>query len=290
MKTKIENIVNLKAIGGVDINRVLNTGINDYETIVVAIDFQGSFLENGELPVTGSFDDVRRFLEFSYRNVKKISRFAYSLDTHLPKQIFFPCWWKDKDGNEPAPFTEITAESISNGFWEPVYEAERERSIRYVENLKKSNKSLIIWPYHCIQGTKGAALDEQVANMINFHAVAKKVDPIIVVKGLDPLTEMYGIFQAEDYERDTVNLDLLTEIAKYQKIIIAGEAASHCVMESVVQMVNHYANQREITSKIYVLEDCMSSIGGFEDVTKERYEDLAKEYGINLVKSTELTL
>ena len=71
------------------------------------------------------------------------------------------------------------------------------------------------------------------------------------------------------------------------KIIVAGEAKSHCVLESIKQILEHYETRPEITQKIYILEDCMSSITGFEDITNKTFEDFKKKYKVNIVKSTD---
>ena len=48
-------------------------------------------------------------------------------------------------------------------------------SVDYVEGLKKAgNMDLFIWTYHCIQGTFGCTLENQLSNMIYFHAVEKE--------------------------------------------------------------------------------------------------------------------
>ena len=43
----------------------------------------------------------------------EISQVTASIDTHSPFQIFHPCWWIDKDGNNPIPFTLITLKDLN---------------------------------------------------------------------------------------------------------------------------------------------------------------------------------
>jgi nicotinamidase-related amidase len=151
-------------------------------------------------------------------------------------------------------------------------------------------KTLVVWPYHCIQGTTGCSLDNQFSNMVYFHSVAKKSIPITIVKGQDPLSEMYGIIRPEYDTKGYVNIAFLNLLANYDMIIIGGEAKSHCVLETIKQILEHFANQPEITNKIYILEDCMSSIPGFEDITNATFDDFRKIYGVHIVKSTDLKL
>jgi nicotinamidase-related amidase len=300
LKTSYEEIVDVQAIGQTQNTRNLNDLLpfasaenlspaeNDPEqNLLVIIDMQNDFMENGSLGVPGSHGDVERLTRFMYKNMAKISQIAMTLDTHIPHQIFFPCWWVDQDGNNPPPFTPITKEDLVNGKWRPVYFPAD--SVDYVEGLKKAgNMDLFIWTYHCIQGTFGCTLENQLSNMIYFHAVAKKSTPICIVKGTDPLSEMYGIIKPEYDKRNYVNLDFLNLFEKYHKIIIAGEAASHCVLRSIQQFLEYYSNRPDILRKFVILEDCMSDIPGFD--SKSEYGKLKKENQISIVKSVDLVL
>ncbi len=101
-----------------------------------------------------------------------------------------------------------------------------------MENLEAdAKKTLMVWPYHCIQGTTGCSLENQFANMVYFHSVAKKAATERMVKGYNPLSEMYGIIREEagcTPENNTnINIEFLNKLEKYDKIIIAGEAKSH---------------------------------------------------------------
>lgn len=122
----------------------------------------------------------------------KYADLAVSIDTHTPHQIFHPCWWIDENGNNPAPYTPITLADLDSGKYRAVIYPRQSRD--YVEHLEKDGKkTLCVWSYHCLQGTSGAAFENQFANMIYFHSVAKKAVTQRLVKGQDPLSEMYGI-------------------------------------------------------------------------------------------------
>ncbi|WP_027415973.1 hypothetical protein [Aneurinibacillus terranovensis] len=301
MKTRFEEIVDVKAIGGENTKKMnelldlaasenLNLSTADHERILlIGIDFQNDFMEGGELAVPNSHKDIENITRFIYNNIEKITTIAVSLDTHQPQQIFHPSWWIDKNQNHPAPFTIITAKDVEDGKWMAV--EKQEESLEYVQNLEKlGKKQLCIWTYHCIEGTSGAALEGQFSNMIHFYSVARKSTLQKVVKGKDPLSEMYGIIKPE-YDREGYhNKTFLEKLKSYDKIIVAGEAKSHCVLESVRQITEYYSDDKNMTSKIYILEDCMSSIPGFEEVTAATFAHFQKKYGITIIKSTELIL
>ena len=288
MNTKYTEIVNTNAIGKAEnpitLNQLLKRA-NDEQLIpsrqnrervlFIGIDVQQDFMEKGALGVPGAHGDVERMTRFIYENMDAISNIAVSIDTHTPHQIFHPCWWIDEQGSNPAPYNR--ARLIA--------------SRDYVGHLEQDGKkTLCIWPYHCIQGTVGCALENQFANMVYFHSVAKKAIVQRLVKGQDPLSEMYGVIKPEYDTKGYINLDFLNKLEQYDKIVIAGEAKSHCVLESIQQILEYYENRPEITRKIYILEDCMSPIPGFEDVTDSAFETFKRKYQVAIAKSTDKIL
>lgn len=262
-----------------------------HKTLLLAIDVQQDFMEPaGSLAVPGSQGDVARLTRWMYANLAKLSRVICSLDTHSIQQIFHADWWKDAAGNPPAPFTIITAEDVLAGIWLPRAGTE-ERSLHYLQKLAEAGqKQLCIWPYHCLEGTPGAALEGEFMKMLYFHAAARNSKPLLLAKGQDPFTEMYGIIQAEYDPSNTVNQEVLDAVASHDAIYIAGEASSHCVLASVSQILAHYAERPDITSRITVLVDCMSPIAGFEEATAAQFAKLRDTYGIQLCDSTDLIL
>jgi nicotinamidase-related amidase len=297
LKTCFEDIVNVLEIGKTDAQVLTgelfrmaeseNIAQVGEKTLLLAIDIQNSFMERGALGVPGSHEDVKRLCKFIYSQADRISDIVVSLDSHDPLQIFHPVWWKDESGNSPKPFTTITADDISCGKWVPIVNPEDSRE--YVLNLERlGKKQLTIWPYHCIKGTIGQSLESIFSNLIYFFSTAKRFSITSVLKGDDPLSEMYGIFKPEYSKTAYINTELLKSIKRYQKVFIAGEASSHCVLESVKQLTEFYSEHKEITSRVHVLTDCMSAIPGFESDTEREFHALAEKYGIKLVKSTEV--
>lgn len=301
MKTQYNEIVNVTSIGKTDnpisMNEILRLANsekltpahqNQEKILFLGIDVQQDFMDNGALGVPGAHGDVERMTKFIYDNMDKITNIAVSIDTHTPHQIFHPCWWIDENGDNPGPATPITLADLDSGKWRAVINPSASRD--YVEHLEKDGKkTLVVWPYHCIQGTTGCALENQFSNMIYFHSVAKKTVVQRLVKGQDPLSEMYGIIKPEYDTKNYVNLDFLNKMENYDKIVIAGEARDFCVYESLKQMLEHYKNNTEVLKKVYVLEDCMSAIQDVATVDK-MYSDLQQQYSFNIVKSTEWSL
>lgn len=261
-------------------------------TLLLAIDFQNDFMENiGTLPVSGSKKDVENLTRWMYNNIEHLTQVMCSLDTHSINQIFHANWWTDAKDNAPAPFTVITYKDAVEGKWKSRNNNDQERSLTYLKQLEQTGKQqLCIWPYHCLEGTLGAKLESQFLKMIYFHSALRNISPILVAKGQDPYSEMYGIIEPEYNPQNKINQNVLDTIETFDAIFVAGEASSHCVMASVVQILNYFANRKDITSRITILSDCMSAISGSEETTRLQFEELKEKYGIQIKKSTEIKL
>lgn len=276
----------------------LTPASSDSEKIaVVLVDYQHDFVDpSGTLYVPGSQADVARFLTWFYSNAHRISTIYASLDTHIPFQIFYSSWWVNpQTGEHPQPFTVITGQDVENHTWVPLLEPEW--STYYVYELQqKARKDLMIWPYHTMQGTLGHMLVSPISEAIAWHSAARQTPPIYIEKGLTTRTEFYGIFGAEvpdpQSPASNLNIPLLDAVMQHDRVYIAGEAKSHCVLETERQIVEHY-KQPEMLRKLYFLKDCTSSVQhptiDFDALAEE---ELAKmeERGVNVVLSMDSTL
>lgn len=257
---------------------------NDHKNLLLIIDPQNDFMEDGNLAVKGASKDMLNLVSFIYNNLKKIDKIKVSLDTHTYKQIFSQSWWADDDGNPPEVFTVID----ENSKYKPLYH--EEYSYEYLKHLKENNKELIIWPYHCILGTFGHNIEPNLENMLSYFSLVTKNCVEKITKGSNPQSEMYGIFKEEYADiNEKINPLLAKSYGKYENIIIAGEAKSHCVLESVKQMCELYEYDT-FTSNIYILEDCMSSIPGYEEKTTMAFKKLSEDYNVILTDTNKLKL
>lgn len=256
------------------------------------IDIQVDFVfpaPTGRLTVPNAIEDTRRTVEWMYRNVHQITQIAASLDTHTPFQIFYPTWWKNQNGEHPQPYTIISADDVRNGVWMPV--TEPIWSIRYLDELEQSGKKqLMIWPFHCMEGTLGRALVPAVSEAITYHSGARMAQPTYLTKGTIAHTEFYSVVEPEvkysKHPEGGLNTRFLDMVAKFDLIYVAGQARSHCVLETMQSVVRHFANSPEVIRKLRFLDDCTSSIPGFEQATEDQLQQFAAQ-GMRLVKSTD---
>jgi len=282
----------------------LTSAHKDSEKIaLILVDYQYDFVDpKGALYVPGSEHDINRLLKWFYRNAHKITSIYASLDTHLPFQIFFGSWWKNGEtGEPPSPRTIISVEDVLAKTWVPVFQEEVDWSIKYVEKLQhKKKKPLMIWPYHAMVGTMGHLLSTPISEAIAWHSAARKTQPSYIVKGRTRRSEYYGIFGPEVAEPEDaesgLNIALLDAIMRNDKIYVAGEAKSHCVLESAKQLVDHFGNKSDILQRLHFLKDCTSSIPGpgntndFEVQAEKELTLMEKEHGVRMVFSTSSVL
>ncbi len=264
---------------------------------LVLIDMQVDFChEQGQLYVPGALDDIRRVCDFIGRNSAEITQITATLDSHLPFHIFHPPWWVDANGNHPDPFTLITHADLLAGKWHATLLPEY--SIEYTRRLEEdAKKVLTIWPFHTLIGSMGTALDPMLWSVIMWHSLARQAQPNWVIKGTIPQTEHYSAIQPEipvpNHPSAGRDEAFLAKLDASDVIIIAGEAESHCVLATVGDLVNHYADHPERLRSIYVLQDCMSPVQhpeiDFHALAWEQYRQYAA-MGVNFVDSDQLTL
>lgn len=270
---------------------------DDLRTLLMLVDPQVDFIHvDGTLSVPGAVEDTRRTIEWILNNTEQITDIKASLDSHTPIQIFYPTWWVNDRGEHPAPYTAVTAESVEKGTWQPT--VEKDWSVEYVHRLEKqAKKTLMIWPYHTMIGTPGHAITPALYEAIVYHSAARESKPEFLVKGSIPKTEHYSIIEPEvkvpDEPLGDLNLPFLESLLTYDRIYVAGQAKSHCVLETVTSIMR-YAEQvperaGKLSEKLYLLNDCMSSVAHPEiDFDALANAQLAQfeQQGLNIIDST----
>lgn len=237
---------------------------DSHRVILVLVDTQVDFIHtDGALSVPGAVADTRRTIEWMFRNTPRLTTIAASLDSHVPIQIFFPTWWVGAAGEHPAPYTAITAADVDAGRWQPLYEPEWSR--RYVHQLEaQAKKALMIWPYHTLIGTTGHAMTPALYEAVAYHTAARQSQPVFLAKGAIPETEHYSILEPEvkvpGKPQGGLNTAFLEMLAGYDEVYIAGQAKSHCVLETVTSTMRYFQDQPDVIRKLRVLTDATSSV------------------------------
>ncbi|WP_142849464.1 cysteine hydrolase family protein [Telmatospirillum sp. J64-1] len=279
-------------------------------TALLLIDLQNDFCyPDGALFVggrsgTGAVDDLKRLAGWYYRHFPDITTVAASMDEHTPYQVFHTAFWQDAEGRHPAPFTQISLDDLDQERLRPspaavalvpadVPPAERpswaEQQLRhYLESLGMAERyALTLWPFHCLKGSPGQNLVGAVRRMMLFHGFARCSQPVLIGKGDNPWTESYSAMgpeiatafdgrRLEDLTSASPQNGIAHLLETHDRIVVAGQALSHCVLWTLSDMVRHVENKGGTPPEIVLLKDCCSCVtvpdgrGGFHyDSTEE---------------------
>lgn len=227
----------------------------------------------------GALEDNDRLARFVYRNLHRITEVVSTLDTHFPFQIFFPSFWRDGRGAPLAAHREVRADEVRAGEVVPNPDVAawlcggdtewlRRQAEFYCESLERNGKyRLYLWPPHCLLGGEGHTLAGVIQEARLFHAYARGARNRIEVKGGQPLTENYSVLAPEvllGFDGSllgTRNQALVDELLAADALIVAGQAASHCVRSSVDDLLEAIRGRDPtLARRVYVLKDAMSAV------------------------------
>ncbi|GAB4561886.1 MAG: hypothetical protein Tsb0020_09740 [Haliangiales bacterium] len=302
-------------------HQIRPAGADEYNLHLLLIDVQRDFCcPEGSLYVagqsgTGAIDDTRRTAEFIYRNLGHLTNITTTMDTHFAYQIFFPSFWLDRAGDPLTPHRVISADEVASGEVRPNPSMARwlcngnygwlcRQVEHYCRSLEDAGKyQLYLWPPHCLLGSEGHALVGSLYEARMFHSFARGSQSWVEVKGGHPLTENYSVLRPEVLTRHDGaplaqrNTQFLDTLLSADAVVIAGQAASHCVKSSIDDLLDEIAaTDASLAKKVYILTDCMSAVtvpdgqGGFAADFTAQAEAAQQRFanaGMHLVRSTD---
>lgn len=265
--------------------------MNPLKTFLLIVDPQNDFCDpQGAIYVPGANEDISRLASMIQNHREKITHIEVTLDSHHWIHIAHPYFWTNDQNEEPQPFTQIFLEDIigPSPKWKTRYPKYSEYAINYIKKLDSEKRyTLTIWPPHCIIGTWGHNIYPPLVDALQYYE--KTFGGIhYTLKGSNPLTEHYSAIKAEiintgDPGTD-INKDLLEHIKNYDKIIIGGEALSHCVANTIKDTIKFLG--KGICSKIIILEDASSNVPGFETYGQKFLNEM-KLLNVKIAKTTD---
>lgn len=249
------------------------------KVLLLIVDPQNDFCHPmGQLYVPGAEHDMQRLAEMIQKNRDKIGRIEVTLDSHHWIHIAHPYFWTNDKGEEPLPFTKIRIADVvgPSPKWRARCPKYVDYSVSYVKKLSEQKKyEMTIWPPHCIIGTWGHNIFPPLMPALHFYEETFS-DIHYTLKGSNPLAEHYSAIKAEivnpeDPSTD-INKSLLERISNADRVIVAGEALSHCVANTARDIFKYLGKQH--ASKFVILKDTSSNIRGFEDFGSQFIDEM----------------
>lgn len=245
------------------------------EAHLLIIDPQKDFMDmpGSALPVTGAVDDMRRVAKMISRIGPRLADIHVTLDSHQVVHVAHPPMWVNKDGKHPAPFTMITSRDVEAEIWRPRNALLKPKALggqtlqqfmlTYTKTLEQQGKyALIIWPPHCIVGSEGYAIQQDLETALEIWADTQFSGVDFMAKGITAYVEHYGALIAEvplpTVPETGLNSSVLDVLAKADIIGVGGEALSHCVMSTVNQIADNIGEEH--IAKFHILVDASSPV------------------------------
>ena len=239
-------------------------------TQLLIIDPQNDFCDpNGALFVAGADDDMKRLAAFIEKNINKIDDINVTLDSHRLIDVAHPIFWVNSKGEHPDVLTLISVDDVENGTWTTTNPAWKQRGLEYVKALADNQRyPLVMWPPHCLIGTWGNAVYQPLSDALLKWQEARFGVVEYVTKGSNIFTEHYSALKADVVDPSDpttdINTKLLDALSQADEILIAGEALSHCVANTVTDIAVEFGDEN--IKKFVLLEDCCSNVPTFESL------------------------
>lgn len=161
---------------------------------------------------------------------------------------------------------------IATQDWHPAdhgsFAASHGRKIGEVIDL--SGLQQILWPIHCVQGTKGAELSDALK-----HKKIKK----IFHKGTEKDVDSYSAFYDNGHRKSTGLHEYLQDQG-IKKIYIAGLATDYCVKYSAKDAIN-------LGYETFIILDACKAVNLSSEDEDRALQEMLQE-GANLIYSSEL--
>lgn len=288
---------------------------------LLVIDPQNSFCKNvvpsaqqtlhsGELCVTpggdGAMESMQNVANLVDRLGKKLTDIHVTLDSHHALHIAHGRWFKNTKGDQPAPFTlmreeggsiigyTMDAAGVCNdvGEFTTFVPSMLKHTLEYLKALATEQRyPHCIWPEHCLIGTRGHNIVEPLFKSLYQWEQNIKGFVNLVTKGSNPRVEHFSALRAEvpDPQDPTTQLNsiFINTMMEADVIVLAGQARSHCLANTVVDGANEFKDADDaFIKKCILLDDCTDDVPGFEFLGDKFVDDMVKR-GMKVAKSTE---
>jgi nicotinamidase-related amidase len=259
---------------------------------LLIIDPQNDFCDiaGAALPVAGASQDMDRLAGFIADHLASLDGITVTLDSHASVAVERTPFWMSASGDPVAPFTFITEADVVAGTWKPRNAGHTPAVLAMLRQLaQRGRPGLVVWPVHCVTGTWGHNIHGAVAAQLQAWEMAHQTSVRKVLKGEYPLSEHFGVFEADAPDAGVPSTLFNSALARdltegVSLLLLAGEASSHCVAASFDQLTRYLDQQPGARPRIVVLSDCMSPVTGFEGLA-EAFLQRAQAWGAQVMRS-----
>lgn len=258
---------------------------------LLIIDPQNDFCApDGALYVKGAENDMARLADMIDKYRQNISGITVTFDIHKSFHIASPIFWIDsKTGTHPEFFTIIKKQDVLSGRYYAAVPAYQKLAEYYVWELENNGRyELCIWPPHCIIGSAGANIYKPLFDAIERYNVEMYNAAEYIFKSANSFTEQYSVLRADVSMGEKDNMYASSRIAHTvatnDVILVAGEALSHCVANSMLDIAKYISKDLR---KFVLLEDAVSSVSGFEYLS-EIFLDRASDLGMRVINTSDV--
>ena len=240
---------------------------------LLIIDPQNDFHPGGTLAIPTADQDAERIATFIRKHTDEIDRIVVTLDSHQRVHIAHGIFWVGESGERPPPLTLISRADVARGKWRASDASKHAAAAEYVRKLEERGRfTLCVWPEHCLIGSPGHNVRPVILEAVNEWAESRMREVTFVLKGQNCLTEMYSALRAEvpvpSDERTLLDAALLGTLKESSRVVVCGQALSHCVNFTVRDLVASYdgeADRLDRLASIGILRDGTSAVPGFEE-------------------------
>ena len=228
----------------------------------------------GSLFVIGADEDSARIARMVDENLATIDEIYVTMDTHHKLHMAHAISWTRgyfkinsnertvktdgtlyEKGDRPEPFTTITHQDVVDGVWVPGPHLDPAWCQEYTKKLEVGGKfKLTIWPEHCLIGTPGHAVVPVISEALTKWSKHHRKSVNYIRVGQNIRTEVYSVFKAEVEDPteakdptlpgSTFNHNLMSKLKIADKLLVCGQALSHCVNFTFRDLVAHFDDMK----------------------------------------------
>ncbi len=234
--------------------------------VLFITDPQNDFCDasRGSLALPNAEADCRMIRDMLEHGADFFDSVVVSMDMHKEQSVFHDVFWL-KDGKPIKGIDTIDRTNVDrfrprNGDYDRFIPRER---------ILQGRCGIDVWPVHCVIGTWGNAINDDVQTALHEWSCATGKYVEYLFKGMDPFREEYSVYTSN---HDRITSLLLAAGGGNTTVWFCGEAASHCVYFTIRDT---YANlERSDVGRIglRLISNCASYVPGFEPM-EERYSE-----------------